>query len=103
MKEVNYSYILTEEDKLRIAFQKKRGKIVYFIVQYYALIDSRWKSIMRFDTCHGYAHQHIFHRRKKEYIIKLTEKDADLNVVFTQSSNHIRSEFKKIKENYLRT
>lgn len=84
MKDVNYLYYLTENDKIRIAFQKRRGKIEYFIVQYYVLINSRWRSIMRYDTCHGYAHKHTFHMNKKEYIIKLTSEGDSLNEVFTE-------------------
>lgn len=102
MKETNYSYLLTEEDRFRIVFQKRRGKIEYFIVQYYALINSRWRSIMRFDTCHGYAHKHTFHLHKKEYIVNLTNKGDDLNEVFTESSDYIKNNFEKIKSNYLK-
>ena len=103
MKETNYSYLLTNEDKVKIAFRKRYGKIEYFVVQYSALINSRWRSIMRFDSYHGYAHKHTFHMRKKEHIIKLTSAEEDLNEVFTESSKFIRNNFKKIKENYIKT
>ena len=103
MKEVDYSYPLTKKDKLRIAFHKRRGGIIeYFIVQYYSLIDSHWRSIMRFDTCHGYAHKHTFHLHKKEYIINLTAKGDSLNEVFTESADYIKNNFERIRENYLR-
>lgn len=102
MKNADYSYFLSEEDKIRIAFTKKRGKIEFFIVQYSALINSRWRPIMRFDTCHGYAHKHTFHLRNKEYIIDLTKRGDILNEVFTESSSYVRQNFNKIKENYLR-
>jgi len=36
MKEVDYIQLLTDEDKIRIYFKKKRGKIVRFIVQYFS-------------------------------------------------------------------
>lgn len=102
MKEADYSYPLTEEDKIRIAFRKKHGKIEYFIVQYFALINSRWRSIMRFDTCHGYAHKHTFHLIRKEYIMNLTGPGDNLNEVFTQVSKYVKSDFQKIKSNFLR-
>lgn len=101
MKEVDYSYLLTKEDKIRIAFRKKRGKIEYFIVQYSALINGRWRSIMRFDTCHGYAHKHTFHLKGKEYIMNLTGREDNLNEVFTKSSKYVKNNFEKIKSNFL--
>ena len=65
IKTLDYSYPLAPEDKIRICFTKNRGKVEYFIVQYSALIKGKWRSIMRFDTCHGYAHKHTFHLPKK--------------------------------------
>lgn len=102
MKDIDYSRFLTSEDKIRITFRKKHGKIEYFIVQYSALINSRWRAIMRFDTCHGYAHKHTFHLRSREYIINLTDKGDGLNDVFTEASIHIQMYFLKIKENFLK-
>ena len=55
-----------------------------------------------FDTFHGYAHRHTFHLHHKEYIINLTKRGEDLNEVFTASTNYIKHNFRKIKENYLR-
>jgi hypothetical protein len=101
MKSVDYSYLITEEDKLRISFRKKKGRINHFIVQYSSLINRRWRSIMRIDTCHGYAHKHTFHLHDKEYIVNLTEMGDDLNKVFTESENYVKTNFVKIKNNFL--
>jgi hypothetical protein len=64
------------------------------------LINNRWRSVMRIDTCHGYAHKHTFHRKNREYVIRL---EGDLNEVFTESKESIIKNFRKIKENFLRT
>ena len=101
MKDADYSYFLSEGDKVRIAFRKKHGKIEYFIVQYSALINNRWRSIMRFDTCHDYAHKHTLHLNHKQYVVNLTKKGDNLNEVFTESINYVKYNFRKIKENYL--
>lgn len=103
MKKVDYTHSLTEEDKIRIAFREKRGEIEDFTVQYSALINSRWRSIMRIDAHHGYAHQHTFHFRSTEHIVNLTSPGDRLNEVFTESSKHIKNNFEKIKRNYLNT
>ena len=92
---------MTEEDKLRIMFIKKKGKITKFIVQYSSLINNRWRAIMRVDTCHNYAHKHTFRLKNKEYIMDLTAKGDDLNNVFTEWASFIKNNFSKIKDNFL--
>ncbi len=101
MKEPDYNLVLTEEDKIRISFTKKHGKVERFIVQYFALINSRWRSIMRVDTCHGYAHKHTYHLSGKEHLVALSKQGDDINPIFTEWSGHIRRNFNKIKQNFL--
>lgn len=97
---VSYTITLSENDKLKVEFKKKRGKIVFFIVQYYSLIGSRWRTIMRIDTCHNYPHKHTYYLRRKQLNITLgTEEDN--NKVFTESLKFVKKNFLKIKENFL--
>lgn len=103
LKTTEYSYFLTEHDKLRIYFQEDRGRISYFIVQYSSLIESRWRSIMRYDTCHGYAHKHRFHLGDEELITDLSQPGDSLNDIFTEATSDIKQNFEKIKANFLRT
>jgi len=49
------------EDRLRISAQKRKGEILGFIVQYEALIENKWRPIIRYDTSHGFAHKDIIH------------------------------------------
>jgi|SRR3989344_229542 len=100
MKEVDYSYSVTREDKIRVFFRKNRGKITHFIVQYYALIHARWRTIMRIDTCHGYPHKHTYHLRDRETVLVLGTMESS-NFAFTESRQFIHDNFTKIKENYL--
>jgi hypothetical protein len=95
-------FITGGRDKIKIEFSKNRGKIQSFTVQYYALIHGHWRSIMRVDTCHGYAHKHTFHIDGRQYITKLSDDKEDLNKIFTESSKFIVWNIKKIKENFLR-
>ena len=99
MKEKDYPLRLTQVDKIRVLFKQNRGIIQHFVVQYYALINGSWRTIMRIDTCHGYAHKHTFHAKDKEHVIRLP---GDLNDVFTESRSFILQNYLKIKENYLR-
>jgi len=103
MKVGDYFHVLTEEDKIRIVFRENRGKVEHFVVQYLSLINGRWRSIMRLDTCHGYAHKHTFHLHSKEHIINLTKRGEVLNQVFKQSTDYTIDNFLKIKHNFLQT
>ena len=99
MKKVEYPIRLTEEDRVRVLFLKDRGKIKHFVIQYYALINGRWRTIMRIDTCHEFPHKHTYHLKTKEYKVNLS---GNFNIVFTESNNFIKRNFYKIKENFLR-
>lgn len=98
VKKIEYIRLLTSEDKVRINFSKNRGKISKFIVQYYTKVEKRWRTVMRIDNCHGYPHKHTYHLRKKEFVLLLSQ---DNNMAFTEAQNFIRTNFKKIKENFL--
>jgi hypothetical protein len=37
------------------------GKVVEFRIQFEALIDGRWRVIVRYDTAHGRPHRDIMH------------------------------------------
>lgn len=97
-KEIDYMQILTDEDKVRIYFKKRRGKIVKFIVQYFSLINSKWRSILRIDTCHNYPHIHTYNLQKRESVIRL---NGGLNIIFTEYKTYIIKNFGKIKENFI--
>ena len=103
MTEPDYSRSLNSPgepvtDKIRIHFRQRGNKIELFIVQYYALINGRWRSIMRFDACHGYPHQHTYYLSGEQRILTLA---GDLNTNFTEASKFITRNFKKIKENFM--
>ena len=98
MKEKDYPLEFSPEDKVRIFFRQNRGEIDHFIIQYYAKLDGKWRTIMRIDTCHGFAHLHVFHANGKERVVRLP---GDLNSVFTERRDMVMNNFIKIKENYL--
>jgi hypothetical protein len=98
MKQIEYTQLLTDEDKLRIEFTQDRGKILKFVVQYYSLINSRWRTIMRIDNCHGFPHRHVYHLRKMEFKVVLSK---DANTAFTEGKEYILKNFQKIAQNFL--
>ena len=100
MKTVEYVLELSDGEKMRVFFVKKHGKIQKFIVQYYARIGPKWRTVMRIDTCHGIPHQHIYHLRKREYWVLLNSA-RDFSFLFTWAITYIKDDFQKIKENFL--
>lgn len=98
MKKVEYTIALTDVDKVRIEFIQSRGKILKFVVQYHALVEKRWRVIMRIDNCRGFPHQHIYHLHAKKYRVPL---DVYNNAAFTQGKTYLIKNFGKIKENFL--
>lgn len=98
MKHVSYVQPLGADGKIKISFTKDRGKIKKFVVQYYARVNHRWRTIMRIDNCHGFAHRHVYYYRKKEFKIALPE---DINKAFTQAKQYLLRNHEKIKENFL--
>ncbi len=101
MEKKDYTQFISDADKLRIRFTQDRGKILEFVVNYYALINGRWRQVMRVDNCHGSSpHQHTFHLHAEEYQVVL---NSSPNLAFTEAKRHIIRDMVKIKENFLRT
>jgi hypothetical protein len=67
-REIEFIFPLSEEleDRLRVFALKRKNRVVKFVVQYEALISDRWRSIVRYDTSHGFAHKDILHFRGEE-------------------------------------
>lgn len=37
------------------------GIVTGFVVQYEALIENKWRPVVRYDTAHGFAHRDLLH------------------------------------------
>lgn len=99
MPEKEYSLQLSGEDEILIVMNTNRGKLMHFVVQYYALINGRWRTIMRFDTCHGYPHKHTYYLSGQSYTTRL---QGDIKPLFTESKKAVIKNLTNIKENFLR-
>ena len=69
------------EDRLRVTALKQKGTIVKFVVQYEALIENKWRAIIRYDNSHGFAHKDIIHYNGEQE--KQPLYFPDLNIAFT--------------------
>ncbi|MBI3231516.1 MAG: hypothetical protein HYZ51_00310 [Candidatus Doudnabacteria bacterium] len=86
MPDKEYTQFLCLEDKLTIRLVTKNGKVVFFVVQYYALINGRWKTIMRADNCHKTGHIHTYHLQSKEFKLLLNKENS---IAFNDAREHI--------------
>ncbi len=87
-----YIFYLSPErvDRFRYFHRLERGKIVRFRVQYEAWIGDEWRSVVRYDTAHGYPHRDLLHpdriEDKREFrgytveeVLTLGERDLKAN------------------------
>ena len=88
---------LGKDGRMRVYFVKHRGEILKFVVQYHILVGGKWRSVMRFDSCHGYPHKHMYHLRKQEDVIRL---EGDLGILLNEARDLIINRGEKIKENF---
>lgn len=60
--EVSYD----SDNRRRVLFTKNRGRIVEFVVQFETFVDGRWKSVVRYDSSHGFPHRDLYDRRGRK-------------------------------------
>lgn len=100
MTHKEYTQYLTEEDRAHVSFDKERGRISSFSVNYSARIDGRWREVFRIDNCHGRPHMHRYYLLRKQLRVELGDSNEG---AFTEAKRYIVSGFQKIKVNYLQT
>ena len=96
----NKSFIidLTAEDRIRLRFTTKEGKVRNFVVQYEIFLKDEWREILRYDTTHGFLHMDICHYKKKSDKIKLDI--TDLNQALTYAIQDIKARWRFYRERF---
>ncbi|MEW6327538.1 MAG: hypothetical protein AB1487_08095 [Thermodesulfobacteriota bacterium] len=102
MQEIKFLYSLSEEleDRLRVSALKRKGEILRFVVQYEALIENKWRAIIRYDTAHGFAHKDIIHydgEKEKQPLYF-----ADMNLAFTFAIQELKISWRWYRSAYER-
>lgn len=92
----------SKADKISICFKARRGKVECFTIQYRSKINESWRTVIRYDTSHGYAHKHTYSYKKKRKIRTITL-SGNYGSIFTHSYNEIIDKMKRgrIKENFM--
>lgn len=89
-----------EFDRLSIQFTREKGKIIRFVVQYYSLINGKYRDIMRIDNYHGsYPHIHKYYYKHRQFREQLSI--IDPNQAFNFAKQFIKKNAEVIKQNFL--
>lgn len=90
----------TPKDRRRHLHIAKKGRVLEFTVQYETKLRGQWVPVVRYDTAHGYAHQHILHVNGREEK-KLMEIE-DYNEALTLAENDLRDNWHRYQATFLK-
>ena len=98
--EVEFIRTLSEEglDRIRVIAEKEKGVILSFVVQYEALINNKWREIIRYDTRHGFAHKDVIHPNGKKDKQPLFIQDY--NAAFTFAMDDLKTSWAWYRRGY---
>ena len=104
MKEnkIEYEFFLSSDmkDKIRVSFQKRKGEILGFMVQYESLIEEKWHPIVRYDTVHEFAHMDVMH--PDGTVDKLPLYFPTYNLAFVYAVQNLKKFWMEYRESYER-
>jgi len=99
-REVEYIIRLGGADRYRHKHVRRKGKIVYFSVQYETMIEEKWYPVVRYDMSHGFAHRDLMNIKAESVKTPLFMQDYDDALTFAESDLKINWEL--YKERFLR-
>lgn len=101
-KEIKFIYTLSIEgdERLRVSALKSQNKILKFVVQLELRINEMWRSVVRYDTSHAYAHKDIIHA--DGHIEKQALYFEDFNSAFTFAIEDIKLNWQWYKFAYIK-
>lgn len=100
MRHVEFHRYLDEDNALRIEFELEHRQVIKFVVQ----LECRFtrggdmKSVVRYDTAHGFAHCDRVHPYKKS--TKITMSTKDYNEALTFAINDLVSNWSGYRRRY---
>ncbi len=87
-------------DRIRLRFFKDKGEISTLVLQYEALINDKWFSIVRYDCAHGFFHRDLLHPNgdKEKKAIDM----PDLKYAFTFAKQDLEDKWEWYKEQFIK-
>ncbi len=95
-----YDMELTDNDVIKVRFDRVGKAVVDFAVQYLAFIQERWHPIVRMDTAHDKAHQDTLYPDGTKVTTDLPTQDY--NKAFTWSLEQIKKRWPFFRQRYER-
>lgn len=87
-------------DRIRLKFTKEKGIIIDLVMQYEALIKTKWHAIVRYDCAHGFFHRDTLKPNGTQE--KKAIDMSDLNTAFAFARQDIEDRWKWYKERYIK-
>lgn len=98
----SYTIPLSDEDRLYCRFQQRRGRLINFVIQYHSKTPKCWRTVIRYDTKHSFAHRDIYAYSKKGKIRReVLGKGRDYKKIATEAQKYIKEYYRSIKENFM--
>src|SRR4030042_794599 len=95
IKEVEFTVMLTSDDRYRHIHVRFKGNVLSFVVQYEIRLEGKWFPVVRYDTEHGFAHRDLLDKNgNKQKTPMFTQ---DYNEALTFAEYDIRSNWKIYK------
>ena len=101
MRLIEYIFYLSaaeKEDRLRVEIYKDKNRIMEFVVQYEAKIQSSWHAVVRYDTRHGFAHRDLLHADGS--VDKELLGWEDYNLSLTYSMEDLKRNWQKYRQKF---
>lgn len=98
-KQLEYVIRLSDEDRYRHSHIREKGAILFFRVQYEALVKGAWLPVVRYDSEHGYAHRDLLDKRGR--VTKTPLFNQDLNDALTFAESDLKANWVKYKKAFL--
>jgi len=90
----------SEDDRLRLKIETKKGKVVDIVVQYEAKFNKEWHPIVRYDCSHGFLHRDVMlpGGKKEKYPLDI----PDLKIALIYAEQDIKDRWKWYRDRYRR-
>jgi hypothetical protein len=98
-KATEYIIRIGPTDRYRHMHIKKRGRVVFFRVQYETRVEDLWYPVVRYDTAHGFAHRDVMNR--KRIVSKTPLFNQNYNDALTFAENDLKCNWEYYKKIFL--
>ncbi len=99
MAETRYTLPVSADTRIRHYHLTERGRVVRFVIQLEVQVKASWKSVIRYDNAHGFAHVDRFNlkRGRRKETLSLNFEEA-----LTRAERDIKQNWSIYRERFLR-